>query len=96
MAGRWRRQKDGISAATVEGLRALVIGRGQKVNRRLDSHSHRNDRVRHVASPHPIGRCAHATPGPDPRGPHLGENGPKAPTGKKGYRLKTPRRPIKV
>jgi hypothetical protein len=92
MAGRWRRQKDGISAAMAEGPRALVIGRGQKANRRLDSHDHHNYRVRHITSPRPIRRCVRATPGPDPRGPQ----GPKAPTGKKGYGLKMPRRPIKV
>jgi hypothetical protein len=44
---------------------------GRKAKCRLDSHDHCNNRISHVASPHPIGRSAHVTPRPDLSGDAL-------------------------
>jgi hypothetical protein len=46
---------------------------------RFDSYDCRNNRVRHVASPHPIGRSAHAMPRPDPLGNTPGGKGAQNP-----------------
>jgi hypothetical protein len=99
--GRWQQGDD-------EGRKTKEHGGGEgaespnyrlgkwKVNRHLDPHDCHNDRFHHVMSPHHIRRCSHSAPECDLSGDAPGSKGAKGPTGKEGYRLKMPRRPIEA